>query len=157
MKRPMLVQTFWNCLNMIQINAKLVVFDTSVFVRLSPRLKSTWEIDNIIICFTRSNGHCERCENHFLKIDHDLAWAVNPVPHLAHQGGSPAKKIFWSTMNYFSWPALPPVTHGCKGRRWNNEMNHVSIVFNFVQQVFNLSELLVKENGWKHSITQCNA
>ena len=35
-------------------------------------------------------------------------------------------------------------------------MNHVSIVFNFVQQVFNLSELLVKENGWKHSITQCN-
>ena len=54
------------------------------------------------IYFTRSNGHCERCENQFLKIDHDLAWAVNPVPHLAHQGGSPAKKIFWPTMNYFS-------------------------------------------------------
>ena len=33
-------------------------------------------------------------------------------------------------------------------------MNHVSIVFNFVQQVFNLSELLVKEKGWKNSITQ---
>ena len=41
-----------------------------------------------------------------------------------------------------SSPLLPPVTHGCEWRRWDDQVNHVPIVFHFVQQVLNLGKLL---------------